>query len=181
MTNSVGQNIKRLRKEKSLTQEEMAKKLGISRSYLANLEAGRKNVGEATIKSMSEKSGISMYYLTTGTKLMSDLPESEQPENIFKGDNKKFTKERLLRLAEADLSPNQADFINSSLSFLNVVNEVDLPIFIEMFRLYTYFEDAYILDDEDPEGYIDSVEEIKQRIEEVFNLRFGITKHDKGD
>lgn len=70
---SVGYNIKKWRKESGLTQEEMAKKLGISRSYLANLEAGRKNVGEATIKSMAEKSGLSTYYLTTGKKSIDDM------------------------------------------------------------------------------------------------------------
>ena len=40
---AVGENVKRIRTNKRLTQEEFAKEVGISRSYLGDLENDRKS------------------------------------------------------------------------------------------------------------------------------------------
>ena len=40
---NIGENIKKVRKEQNATQEEFAKKLEISRSYLSDIENNRKN------------------------------------------------------------------------------------------------------------------------------------------
>lgn len=49
-------NIRSYRKHKKLTQKELAEQTGISRSYLANLEAGRKHsMSLKTLDSLSKK------------------------------------------------------------------------------------------------------------------------------
>lgn len=50
---SIGDNIKRLRKEQKLTQIELAKKAQISRSYLADVENDRYNASVETLKSIA--------------------------------------------------------------------------------------------------------------------------------
>ena len=39
--NYIGDNIRRIRKESNLTQEQLSKNSGISRTYIAELEAGK--------------------------------------------------------------------------------------------------------------------------------------------
>lgn len=123
-----------------ITQEEMAGLLGISRSYLANLEAGRKNVGENTIKKMSESSGFSTYYLTTGRKTsgditsantdrksVKDMSEDELNQKLkqllkqMKKDNEPYhqsIREKLISLSKIDFSVMEALFLDAMSTFL---------------------------------------------------------------
>jgi len=61
---SVGENIKKLRKERKLTQQQLADKIGISRSYLGDIEKDRKSPSTKTLSTLAEKLGVSMFYLT---------------------------------------------------------------------------------------------------------------------
>ena len=61
-----GQNLKRIRKDMKLTQQEMADKIGISQSYYADIERDRKNISLRVILNLASGLGISV------TKLIND-------------------------------------------------------------------------------------------------------------
>lgn len=65
---SIGENIKKIRKENGLTQAEFSKKIGISRTYLSDLENNRKSPSVETLDKMAEKLGVSTTYLLNGDK-----------------------------------------------------------------------------------------------------------------
>lgn len=56
---TVGNNIKTIRKRKHLTQEELAKKAKMSRSYLADVERDRYNASISTLKSIAAALNVS--------------------------------------------------------------------------------------------------------------------------
>lgn len=70
--NSIGKNIRTLRKALNLTQNEFAKKYKISRSYLGDLENNRRNPSAETIKKLSKSIGISTMFLLEGTPSLTD-------------------------------------------------------------------------------------------------------------
>lgn len=51
----IGERIKGFRKEKGLTQQELAKSTGLSRSYLSDVENNRKNPSIRTVESIAKK------------------------------------------------------------------------------------------------------------------------------
>lgn len=55
---SIGDNIKRLRNERGLTQEELALKCGLSRSYIADLERNRYSPSLKTLKIIAGGLGV---------------------------------------------------------------------------------------------------------------------------
>ena len=122
---NIGENIKKVRKEQNATQEEFAKKLEISRSYLSDIENNRKNISTNTLRNISEKLNVSINYLTTGVKTVGDLTEKEINEQ-FK---------------------EQSDFLNQDImtkigiikSELNLLNENNLSI-IEVQYLFNSFK-----------------------------------------
>ncbi|MEK3947314.1 helix-turn-helix transcriptional regulator [Paenibacillus sp. FSL H7-0703] len=61
---SIGQNIKTLRKQKKLTQVELAKKANMSRSYLADVEGNRYNPSLETLRSIADALGVSISVIT---------------------------------------------------------------------------------------------------------------------
>ena len=62
MKSSVGQQLKALRKGKKLTQEQVADKLGISRSSIANYEIGRRSPNLNDLKQFAVFYGVSLDY-----------------------------------------------------------------------------------------------------------------------
>lgn len=63
MSIDIGGNIKKLRKERKITQQELARNVGLSRSYLSDIENNRNNPSLKTIESLSVKLNISIHYL----------------------------------------------------------------------------------------------------------------------
>jgi transcriptional regulator with XRE-family HTH domain len=55
----LGNNIKRIRLERSLTQIELSKRLKVDRSYVSNLEQGKKNPTLATIEKIASVLDVS--------------------------------------------------------------------------------------------------------------------------
>ena len=52
----IGKKIKELRKSKNLTQEEFSEQIGISRSYLSDIENNRKSPSVETLDKLAERS-----------------------------------------------------------------------------------------------------------------------------
>ena len=55
-----GQNLKAIRKRMKLTQTEMAEQIGISQSYLADIEHNRKNISLAVVLRIAKGLNISV-------------------------------------------------------------------------------------------------------------------------
>jgi len=55
----LGENIKRIRNKKNITQVEIAKKLGVDRSFVSNLENAKTNPTLATITNLAQALGVS--------------------------------------------------------------------------------------------------------------------------
>jgi transcriptional regulator with XRE-family HTH domain len=59
MRKLVGRNAARIRKEKGLTQEQLAERSGLSQQYLSGLEQGRRNPTIVTLFELAEALGVS--------------------------------------------------------------------------------------------------------------------------
>jgi transcriptional regulator with XRE-family HTH domain len=59
MRKLVGRNAARIRKEKGLTQEELAERSGLSQQYLSGLEQGRRNPTIVTLYEIANALGVS--------------------------------------------------------------------------------------------------------------------------
>lgn len=55
----LGENLKRIRTKKSITQIEIAKTLGANRSFISNIENGKTNPTLSTITSLAKALGVS--------------------------------------------------------------------------------------------------------------------------
>ncbi|WP_186578516.1 helix-turn-helix domain-containing protein [Aquibacillus kalidii] len=131
----IGGNIKVIRKERKLTQEQLAKVMNLSRSYLSDLENNRKNPSSKTIELLAEKLNVSMLYLTTGKKTLNDLDDNELKKQIeFVGDNikaenynvSKFVKKSLKELSDSELESIVSQYLANVLIFLRTSNEEEL-------------------------------------------------------
>ncbi|MFA5080050.1 MAG: helix-turn-helix transcriptional regulator [Candidatus Paceibacterota bacterium] len=54
----LGENIKRIRIEKNITQLEIAKKIGVDKSFISNIENAKTNPTLSTITSLSKALGV---------------------------------------------------------------------------------------------------------------------------
>ncbi len=59
MRRIVGKNLERLRRDKGLTQEELAARSGFSQQYLSGLERGQRNPTVVTLYELSQALGVS--------------------------------------------------------------------------------------------------------------------------
>ena len=59
----VGSNLRKYRLERNLTQEQLAERAGISTSFYANLERGKKSMSILTLKELASSLNISTDYL----------------------------------------------------------------------------------------------------------------------
>jgi transcriptional regulator with XRE-family HTH domain len=55
----LGQNLKRIRTEKNISQGDIAESLGVSRGFVSNLENGKTNPTLATITRIANAVGVS--------------------------------------------------------------------------------------------------------------------------
>jgi transcriptional regulator with XRE-family HTH domain len=67
MRKLVGRNVKRIRLEKGLTQEQLAERSGFSQQYLSGLEAGRRNPTVVSIYELATALGVSHVELVRPT------------------------------------------------------------------------------------------------------------------
>ncbi|MCK5096372.1 MAG: helix-turn-helix transcriptional regulator [Candidatus Pacebacteria bacterium] len=56
----LGQNLKKIRTEKGITQGDIVRTLGFSRSFVSNIENGKTNPTLATISKLAKAIGVSM-------------------------------------------------------------------------------------------------------------------------
>ena len=67
ITIELGKRIQELRKERTgLSQEKFALKIEMDRTYLASVEAGKRNISIINIKKIADGLGISLYEMFEG-------------------------------------------------------------------------------------------------------------------
>lgn len=75
--NTIGERIKTIREAKDLSQEAFGAKLGVMKTTVSGWENGRRQPGEATLKSIMREWNVSYSYLTEGKgDMFDDLPET---------------------------------------------------------------------------------------------------------
>ncbi len=79
----LGLRIKTLRKELKLTQEDLAKKASISRSYLADIERNRYNPSVDTLINIAKSLGISLSDLVSEHESVIEKNNKQTIENNF--------------------------------------------------------------------------------------------------
>lgn len=126
---AIGDNIKQIRKEKKLTQQELAKKMGISRSYLSDVENNRYNPSSKTIETLAEKLDVSMFYLTTGKKALGDLTDDEKQEAV-KGVGESLKKHK--KEMQFDFKKDIESILSSELSFAETTYLANMVQFLKI-------------------------------------------------
>ena len=120
---SVGDNIKAIRKEKKITQTTLANDMGISRSYLSDLENNRRNPSTKTLESLAEKLDVSTFYLLEGRHLneedLKNIKSIGQHIEQLISDSSDYANELLNGIDFNNLSLQERLFLGSSLTFLN--------------------------------------------------------------
>ena len=93
----IGKNLQRYREENKLTQEELAERVGISTSFCANLERGKKAMSIVVLRNLADALNISVDYL-----LYEDRPSARihNIASLLNGKPEPFliSMERLMRL-----------------------------------------------------------------------------------
>jgi len=56
----LGQNMKRIRLTKQMSQGDICRKLGVDRAYISNVESGNKNPTLSTITKLAKALGVSV-------------------------------------------------------------------------------------------------------------------------
>ncbi len=75
---SVGERIRRRRNELGWTQDALAQKAGVSKSFLSDLENGKRNVGANTLYDIARALSLSLDHLMTGKEGEAEPPSEVQ-------------------------------------------------------------------------------------------------------
>lgn len=147
---NIGDNLKRIRKDKGINQTEFARDLNISQSYLSDLENGRKNISMKTVQQIAKTLNVSVGYLTSGNKMYGDLSDYEKREQFIKlnkelalknSEKETNLKSNLLELVKSDLGYLDIHFLNNAYNFYELEKEnEDNLLFISVLlqQLYNY-------------------------------------------
>lgn len=147
---SVGKTIKQIRKQRNLTQQQLADELNLSRSYLSDIENGRKQPSIKTTQSLADKLNVTIGYLTSGNKMYADLTDDEKSiqfielgKSIAKQHTQKESvlKNNLLELIKQDLQFLDIHFLNNMYNFYELEksnNENLLSLSVLIQQMYEY-------------------------------------------
>lgn len=74
----VGQRVKQRRRELGMSQDSLAQRAGISKSFLSDLETGKRSLGAETLLDLARAMGLSLDYLMTGKESDNQNPEVQR-------------------------------------------------------------------------------------------------------
>lgn len=137
---SLGDNIKRIRKERNMTQETLANELGISRSYLGDLENNRRNPSSTTLEKLSKKLGVSIQFLLTGF----DIEDVADSINL---DIEKEALEKLQKKFDENIDKSKEriiDQLTNNLDDFTKIQTLSLSKFITLLNQYEEHSDFLI-------------------------------------
>jgi transcriptional regulator with XRE-family HTH domain len=78
MATTMGERVRHRRTQLGLTQDDLAQKAGISKSFLSDLENGKRNIGAETLFDLGRAMGVSLDFLMTG-EASEDQTQKEIP------------------------------------------------------------------------------------------------------
>lgn len=78
----VGERIKKRRQELGWTQDQLAQKAGISKSFLSDLENGKRSVGAENLLDIARALGVSLDFLMTGEASQDRTAEVPIPASL---------------------------------------------------------------------------------------------------
>jgi transcriptional regulator with XRE-family HTH domain len=81
-TSGVGERIKKRRAELDWTQDQLAQKAGISKSFLSDLENGKRSVSANNLLDIARALSVSLDYLMTGTASQDQKSEVPIPASL---------------------------------------------------------------------------------------------------
>lgn len=177
---AIGDNIRIIRTDKKLTQQQLANQMGISRSYLSDIENDRKSPSVNTVESLAEKLNISVHYLMTGEKAFSDMPVKERDEIFDRhfGTAEKNFKSYLKKVFDYinidELSMGEAFYLTSAFEFLrysDIDDAIELGVIIgRMNKIHKIKESVVdVRTDEEMKVFINNVvDHVKELIEEIY-------------
>ena len=79
---SVGERIRGRRTELGWTQDQLAQKAGLSKSFLSDLENGKRSVGANKLLDIARALGVSLDFLMTGTASQDQKSEVPIPASL---------------------------------------------------------------------------------------------------
>ncbi len=79
---SVGDRIKKRRKELGLNQQDICIRVGLSKSFFSELESGKRNVSSSNLYSIGKELGVSLDWLMTGKEYQGKSMALEFPESL---------------------------------------------------------------------------------------------------
>ena len=79
---TVGDRIKHRRRELELSQDALAQRAGISKSFLSDLETGKRSVGAETLLDLGRAMGVSLDLLMTGQDSGDPKPDVQMPASL---------------------------------------------------------------------------------------------------
>lgn len=91
MNNNVGENIKKIRKMKNLTQRELGELLGISQAAIGQFESGKSNLTMDTVKKIASALEVTEWHILYG---MTDEEVLEKMRNNRKEYVKRFKEKK---------------------------------------------------------------------------------------
>lgn len=97
---TIGERIKEIRKEKKLTQEVLAKRMGFARNIVINIENGETDIGGRFLYEFQKLTGCSLDYLFTGKESIVENSSFLELLSLFKRLSPKNQEYILLLLRE---------------------------------------------------------------------------------
>lgn len=158
---SLGERIKEIRKDNSITQNEFAQRMLVSASYISKVEAGKEQPSEIFLKLMSLEFGISLEWLKNGEgfkQLIKDQHDYFERNNNYNN-----------------------DIIKSIIDFQKIINtlpkDIDASIYF-MLREYTHILKSEHLSESQKTLIASIIADILANIMEMIDKFFTINKKD---
>ena len=79
---TVGERVRKQRTQLGWTQEKLAQRAGISKSFLSDLENGKRSIGAETLLDLGRAVGVSLDYLMTGESSTDEVHQTTIPSAL---------------------------------------------------------------------------------------------------
>lgn len=121
--NTLGENIKKLRLMKELTQEEFGKRIGSARNTIANYEIGNREPSKAVITLICKEFGVNELWLRTG---------EGGDDNMFS----RISEDDRFSLNLGKLGVTENEFIKNGVNFLAETDPEKLKIIEDFMKAW---------------------------------------------
>ncbi len=116
MDETIGGRIREARKEKGYTQEELAKKVEVSKNYIYLIESGREKPGKKAVRDIAKILGVTEEWILDGMSTKTP-PESESAayvdELLGQEENPVYDLIKAIMKTYTELSPDKQETVKS--------------------------------------------------------------------